>query len=200
MSLYIERVGALGLFLKLFQEVLVFWTPVRGPWWVPRCGVSHLGIKVWREVSQLHASSFIIWNGCQMQWSLRWACFCPIFEMGKRHLVCVVVWAREEVFAEEGVDKMVWGEESHSPKSESRALFGAGLGHCFCFLPARVRRLVTQKSCNGCSPFVELYFMLVQRLAESTLHFYILIFFLFFCSRDQHRYLMEPMLFSLGGW
>lgn len=62
---------------------------------------------------------------------------------------------------------MVWGDEGLSPKSESRTLFGAGLGHSFSlYFPARVRRLMTQKSHNGCFPCVELSANLYTNVRE----------------------------------
>lgn len=190
----------MGLFLKLFQEVLLFWIPVRGPWWVPR----PLGIKVWRQVSQLHDSSFIIWNWCnavKLEMDMEtFAKFLSYLWGGKKTPGVCGHMSKQRSCCWGGSGQNALGR-SCSPRSESRALFGVGLEHYFCFLPSRGRRLVTILSWNGCSPFVELYFMLVWRLAESTLHFYILIFFfLFFCSMDWHRYLMGLILFSLAGW
>lgn len=46
--------------------------------------------------------------------------------------------SKRQMVAEEGEGKMVWGdEESPSPKSESRTLFGVGLGHSFPFFPCQ---------------------------------------------------------------
>lgn len=42
---------------------------------------------------------------------------------------------------------------------------------------------------NGCSPFVELYFMLVGKLAESSLQFSVLIFFFFFLQHEAAQIL-----------